>query len=76
MPKNEHFIIQDYLKLFRRIQCYRVFVRIIVRQYYLKLCKIIFFLFYCFLSLKIINLLHIVQFFISWRNLQLFTQHL
>jgi len=31
MPKNEHFIIQDYLKLFRLIQRYRVFVRFIVR---------------------------------------------
>ena len=25
MPKNKHFIIQDYLKLFRLIQRYRVF---------------------------------------------------
>jgi len=32
MPKNEHFIIQDYLKLFRLIQRYRVFPRFFPRQ--------------------------------------------
>ena len=41
MPRNKHFIIQDYLKLFIPIQCYRVFPRFFPRQYYLKLYIII-----------------------------------
>jgi len=32
MPKNEHFIIQDYLKLFRLIQRYRVSPRLFPRR--------------------------------------------
>ena len=31
-PKNSLFIIQDYLKLFRLIQCYNVFPRVFPRQ--------------------------------------------